>query len=185
MVGRQRGDRTYFERVCSRRCAQHPYPTMGTASGCGTTTTSFVLPPKAGIHGAGGRGRVRLTCTTPNRQATPQFHHLVRPWEGHSDSERSRRIYVRLAVTPCPPTPRPSAFAQGYKRTFLTPSWSHLGTPLGSHTSRRQGHSQTRLLIARSAARGMLCEARSDRTVLPVELTEQGQGRFPDHAPLA
>ncbi len=33
-------------------------------------------------------------------------------------SERSRRIYVRLAVTPCPPTPRPFAFAQGYKRTF-------------------------------------------------------------------
>ena len=33
-------------------------------------------------------------------------------------SERSRRICVRLAVTPCPPTPRPFAFAQGYKRTF-------------------------------------------------------------------
>ena len=60
----------------------------------------IVLPAKAGIHGAGGRGRVRLTCTTPNRQATPHFHHLVRPYRGHSDSERSRRIYARLTETP-------------------------------------------------------------------------------------
>ena len=52
----------------------------------------IVLPAKAGIHGAGGRGRVRLTCTTPNRPATPHFHHLVRPSQGHSDSERSRGI---------------------------------------------------------------------------------------------
>ena len=30
-------------------------------------------------------------------------------------SERSRRIYVQLAVTPCPPTPRPFGFAQRYR----------------------------------------------------------------------
>ena len=28
----------------------HPYPTMGTASECGTTTTSLVLPVETGIH---------------------------------------------------------------------------------------------------------------------------------------
>ena len=34
---------------CER--VRHPSPTMGTASGCGTTTTSFVLPVETGIHG--------------------------------------------------------------------------------------------------------------------------------------
>ena len=48
-----------------------------------------VVPAKAGTHG-GERRRVRPTCTTPNRQATPHFHHLVRPSQGHSDSERSK-----------------------------------------------------------------------------------------------
>ena len=37
----------------------NPYPTMGTASGCGTTTTSFVLPVKTGIHGGVRRWGVR------------------------------------------------------------------------------------------------------------------------------
>ena len=42
-------------------------PTMGTASGCGTTTASFVLPVETGFHGGvnvcvGGGGGVRRWC---------------------------------------------------------------------------------------------------------------------------
>ena len=37
--------------------------------------------------------------------ATSHFHHLVRPKQGHSPSERSRRIYACKTVTPNPPNP--------------------------------------------------------------------------------
>ena len=40
----------------------------------------------------GGRGRARPTRTTPNRQAMPHFHLLVRPNQGHSHSGAQRRI---------------------------------------------------------------------------------------------
>ena len=117
------GDRTYFERVRSRRCAQpplphhgyrigvrhddnihrltgenrypwwgdsgetaptssgsvaegapsHPYPTMGTASGCGTTTTSIVLPAKAGTHGVVGGGGYARHVQLPTGRQRPIF----------------------------------------------------------------------------------------------------------------
>ena len=37
-----------------------------------------VVPGKPGTHG-GAQRWARTTSTTPNRQATPHFHHLVRP----------------------------------------------------------------------------------------------------------
>ena len=54
--GDRGGNASTFEPVPGQRYP-HPVPTMGTASECGTTTTSFVLPVKTGIHGgvtAGG-----------------------------------------------------------------------------------------------------------------------------------
>ena len=41
----------------------HPGPTMDTASGCGTTTTSFVLPVETGIHGGVTVGGYALTSS--------------------------------------------------------------------------------------------------------------------------
>ena len=90
------GDRTYFERVCSRRCAQPPLPHHGYRIGVRhddnilrlTAERTSPRTPMRGRYPWGrGRGRVRLTCTTPNRQATPHFHPLVRPSQGHSDSD--------------------------------------------------------------------------------------------------
>ena len=53
--------RTYFERVCSRR-GLLPGPTMDTASGCGTTTTSLVLPAQEQPAPCLTRGHPALRC---------------------------------------------------------------------------------------------------------------------------
>ena len=93
------GVRSYVEPVRSRRCAQpplphhgyrigvrydgvvcrggypcapgHPCPTMGTASGCGTTTTYLVLPVETGIYGGVTVGGYALTSSRSVVEGAP------------------------------------------------------------------------------------------------------------------
>ena len=67
--------------LTSSRCVvegapSHPYPTMGTASGCGTTTTPLVLPVKTGIDGGASVGvRSSVEPVRSPRCAQPPLPH--------------------------------------------------------------------------------------------------------------
>ena len=102
------GVRSYVEPIRSRRCAQpplphhgyrigvrysvvegapsRPYPTMGTASGCGTTNAPFVLPVKTGIHGGVTVGGTLLRRAGPWSKVRPAT--LTPPWVPHRSAAR-------------------------------------------------------------------------------------------------
>ena len=99
------GDCANVERVCSRR-GPHPGPTMGTASGCGTTVGGFrlggrkdgchlVLPVKTGIHGGVTAVGTALTSSGSVVEGVPT---RALPWVPHRGAVRRGRGGYRIGV---------------------------------------------------------------------------------------
>ena len=114
-----------------------PHPDLGPESA--SPLSSYRRKPVS--MGPGHAGRVRSTCTTTNRQATPHSHPLVRPKQGHNHSEplkmsfraKPRNLSRSPAVTALiinAPTPQQPSFrtpirnpgAQGHAQTASAPT---------------------------------------------------------------